>query len=256
MKKNYLIILLLVSFNVFTQTTHPRSVDEYAQLLKKIKDGKNNEESFTKKVQNFYSRLTNEAPTIESAYSKGMQAINDLEGPLGNNENEINTKWLQEMRTKLEGFELNPNTETFVASPNLEFFKSLSKKYGSPADIAFFELILKMQPSNSYFPVYIQQQTDLSGCTIYDGSLTKFHRDWTYFQQNYPQSYREKVKSYIGDIEKNLSDSRCFCDKTKEPILKELESFLKKNPKLTVTAKIKKRISDINSKNILIPGCN
>ena len=43
--------------------------------------------------------------------------MNSLEETLGRNESEINSKWLKSLRAKMEGFELNPNTETFVASP-------------------------------------------------------------------------------------------------------------------------------------------
>lgn len=229
-------ITLLCFFNVATQATEkwPQSVDVYAKLLQQVRSSKH--------------------VSVEQAYEKGMEAINALGDALGNDESEIDPKWLKSVRAKMEGFELNPNTETYVANPKPQFFLTLAKKSETQEDIAFFELIIKTEPDGRW-PLYIEQRTDLSGCTIYNGKLTKLHRDWSDFQRKYPNAFNKRVKAYLDDIENHLTESRCSCSEKAEPILNELQSFVQSNPNLALTKKIQIRIKDIKAKKAPIPGC-
>lgn len=76
MKKLLILISLFASIHCYSQAIAPRSVDEYAQLLREIRDDKVNKDSFTNKLKTFYSKLINkkpkDKPTVEIIYSKGM----------------------------------------------------------------------------------------------------------------------------------------------------------------------------------------
>ena len=139
-------------------------------------------------------------------------------------------------------------------APNPKFFLTLARKYKNATDIEFFDLLNRTEPDGRW-PIYLEQRTDLNGCTKYDGTLSKLYKDWNTFQQKYPNDFVSKTKSTLSKIENNLSESNCSCEEKSEPILKELESFVKHNPKISVTSKIQKRINDITNKKTPIPGC-
>lgn len=234
MKKITILAFCLFSGIALAIDKTPRSVEEYSKLFKKIQTEKN--------------------LSIEKTYEKGLIAVLDLSDSLSFNEDEINSKWLKSIREKMVGFELNPNTETFVATPKLDFFLALAKKRNIPEDVAFFELALKTKPDGNW-PAYIQQETDISGCTVYDGTLSKLHQDWSNFQKKYPKSFAKISRDYLEDIEVHLSQSHCSCSRTADPIIKELQNFIKTNPKLPITLKIQKRVEAINAKKPPSSGC-
>lgn len=236
MKKilNLILTSFLISSVVFAMDKFPAAVDEYAKSLQ-------------------ISRI-NKNVTIEQTYIKGLKAMNSVEEALGRNEADIDSKWLKSLRLKMEGIDLNPNTETYVADAKLDFFLALAKKNGTAEDIAFFKLNYGTYPHGAW-PIYLEQRTDLKGCTIYNGTLTKSHRSWTNFHNKYPHAYAKIAKAQIENIEQELAESDCSCTEKAEPILTELQSFIKENPKLPLNSKIQKRIREIKSKTAPIPGC-
>ncbi len=236
MKKLFCSILVFFNFSslVFAIEKTPYAVDEYSKLLQKFRSDK--------------------ALSIEQTFEKGTDAILALADALGYDESELDPKWLKSVREKMEGFDINPNTETFVASPKLEFFLALVKMRDNPQDIAFFELFLKTKPDGNW-PIYIQQETDLSGCTVYDGTLSKLHQGWSEFQKKYPKSFVKMSRDFLGNIEQHLNENHCSCTKMAEPILKELQNFIQINPKLPITLKIIKRVKELSSKKLPNSGC-
>ncbi len=226
--------LIVFNFLAFAEEKWPKPVGEYEKLLATARASKE--------------------VSLEKVYEKGIEAINALADDLGKDESDIDANWLKNVRAKMEGFDLNPNTETYVASPDPKFFLTLAQKNKNTKDIEFFELLNRTEPDGRW-PTYLEQQTDLGGCTKYDGTLSKLYEDWSRFQLNYPKDFVSKTKSVLSEIENNLSDSRCSCINEPGPILKELESFVKSHPKLNITSKIQKRIRDITNKKAPIPGC-
>lgn len=192
--------------------------------------------------------------SLEPAFKSGMDAIRDLSEFLGRDESEIDAKLLKEIRSKLEGFELNPNTETFVGNPKFNFFIQLAKDNKTTEDTEFFELAMKTKP-DGIWPIYIDQETDLSGCTVFNGSLTTLYKSWTEFQKKYPKAYAKVTQDEIENIQQKLTESRCFCDKTAETVLKELQLFSKENPKSIIIPKIKNRIDQIKAGKMSQSGC-
>ena len=71
-------------------------------------------------------------------------------------------------------------SEPIVVRPSVDYFKSLARKQGTKADRAFFDIYSRTEPDgNGPFPAYIQQQTDETGCTRFDGKLmVDLYRGW------------------------------------------------------------------------------
>lgn len=226
--------LIIFSFLAFAESKWPKSVDEYEKLLATAR--------------------ANKDVGLEIAYKKGLEAINLLAGDLGKDESDIDPGWLKTVRKKMEGFDINPNTETYVANTEPNFFLTLAQKNKNAKDIEFFELLSRTEPDGRW-PIFLEQEADLEGCTKYDGTLSKLYDDWMKFQLKHPKDYMFKTKSILSEIETNLSESNCSCTKEATPILKELEDFIKSHRQLAITAKIQKRIKDITNKKAPIPGC-
>jgi hypothetical protein len=225
--------LLFLSFNTLAADKWPASVDQYANLLQQARSRKS---------------------SLEAAFNKGMDAIHALADSLSQDESEIDAIWLKKLRAKMEGFDLFPNTETAVANPNIEFFKALAKKNGNAGDVAYFEILKQAEPDGRW-PAYIQQLTDISGCTVFNGTLTRLHRGWSEFQKHYPHAFVKDARDWIFRIESELTETHCFCDDKKEPILTELQAFVRSNPKASISSKINKRIEALQTGKVPIPGC-
>jgi len=227
MKLFFASVLAFFWFTQISLATHkwPESVIQYEKHLKEAR-----------------TKRTSLAP----AFNSGMDALRDLSEFLGRDELEIDAKLLKELRSKLVGFKLNPNTETFVGNPNFDFFIELAKDNKVGEDLEFFELAKKTKPDGTW-PIYIDQETDLSGCVIFNGSLTSLYKSWTEFRKKYPNAYGQSVQSEIDEIENKLTENTCSCDKKAETALKELQMFLKEFPKSTIIPKIKNRIDQIKA---------
>jgi hypothetical protein len=156
----------------------------------------------------------------------------------------------------MEGFNITPNTEIEVISPNLDYFLHLAEIQGVPEDLLFFRLYLKSITANRRWPIYVQNDDgEFLGCTIYDGTLTRLHKSWSEYQKAHPGFYVSEIRKNIDDIEFHLTESRCACPTKNKPILKELESFARDYPNLKVTLKIRNRIKEIKNKKGPSLGC-
>src|SRR5262249_44221032 len=69
----------------------------------------------------------------------------------------------ESLRAQLPGFRLNRD-EVLIAKPDPAYFLDLARRYGGPADRAFFDVVTYVHPEGVW-PVYVDQQTDYSGCT-------------------------------------------------------------------------------------------
>jgi hypothetical protein len=81
------------------------------------------------------------------------------------------------------------------------------------------------------------------------------HKDWSQFQKNYPKAYEKIATGQISNIELELSESNCSCTEKADPIIIELQAFIKENSQSKLIPKIQKRINDIKAKIAPIPGC-
>ena len=217
------LIYALSTFAIAAPST-PSSIAEYASLLDK-------------------ARKTN--GSVEVLYKKGNQALNDLASSLSYDEGEIDAKWLAATRKHLEGFKINPNTETILGYPSLDFFLSLAKKNKQAPAVAFFQLNLRTEANG--WPTYKEQQTDLGGCTKYDGTLSKLYNEWAAFIKNNPKTFSELAKQNFGSIKAELTEGTCACAKAPKSIIQEFEIFVKNSPKDKISPILKTRIQNLKN---------
>lgn len=158
------------------------------------------------------------------------------------------------LEKSMKGFVVNRDEVVFV-QPDVKFFSDLSRKHGTAADIAFFDLLKKIRP-DSVWAAYIEQQTDYSGCTIYgDGSLTKLYGRALQFRKSYPKAFVIEIKREINDILEAFSVSSCACGKI-EGVLKEFRLFIKTFPKDKNTPEIKKNLVKIKKRGDFRFNCH
>ncbi len=157
------------------------------------------------------------------------------------------------LEKKMKGFVVNRNEVVFVV-PDVKFFGNLSRRYGTPADIAFFNLLREIRP-DSVWAAYIEQQTDYSGCTIYgNGLLTRLYGKAVQFKRNYRKAYTSDVNKEIDSILNEFSDNPCSCG-NRNGILREYRLFIKTFPKDKNTREIRKRLVKLQKSASLRVNC-
>jgi hypothetical protein len=144
---------------------------------------------------------------------------------------------------KMKGFSVN-RQETVFVEPDPAFFIALAKRAGDQASVEFFEAYRKTKPNG--WPVYIEQQTDYSGCIRYGTmSLVDTYTLWDTYSKKYPTRYPKEVMSFIRDIEDDLTESTCACD-DKESVLREFETFIRAFPRARITARLREKVNQIH----------
>ena len=131
---------------------------------------------------------------IEPVFEAGMNASPEVQAVLP----DLSESQYQEVQRQMQGF-IVVREALIVVRPSVDYFKSLARKQGTKADRAFFEIYSRTEPDgNGPFPAYIQQQTDESGCTRFDGKLmVDLYRGWMTFRTTIPTTTppRRKAKS-------------------------------------------------------------
>ncbi len=181
--------------------------------------------------------------SIEPVFEAGMQASPSIQAVLP----ELSEAQFQQVQHQMQGFMVSRH-QTILVRPSVEYFKALARKIGSKADRAFFEVYGRTEPdANGAFPAYIQQQTDESGCTRFDGKLlTDLYRGWLTFRTAYPDDYAPEAQGEIDSIETELRSGICSCGNAKNTAA-GLQTFVDAFPDSPITPKIKDRIAQIRA---------
>jgi hypothetical protein len=149
----------------------------------------------------------------------------------------------QSVIRKMKGFSVN-RQETVFVEPDPAFFIALAKRAGDQESVEFFEAYRKTEPNGS--PVYIEQQTDYSGCIRYGTmSLVDTYTLWDTYSNKYPTRYSKEVMSFIRDIEDALTEWTCACD-DKESVTRELKAFIQKFPSAKISKRLRERVDQIH----------
>ena len=195
------------------------------------------------KYQNQKNRIS-----VESVVKKGQLVADKLDEM----EN-LNASDYQRLKRKMKGFAVNRDEILYVV-PDAEFFGNLSRKSGTAPDIVFFELLKQIRPDNVW-AVYIEQQTDYSGCTIYgNGLLTKFYGKTLQFKRQHKKAYESDINIEIDSILNEFSDNPCACG-DRNGILKEYRLFIKTFPKDKNTTEIRKRLAKLKKSATVRSNC-
>ena len=125
---------------------------------------------------------------------------------------------------RLPGAIVNREEVVFVnADP--DYFLKLAVAHGDAADRAFFGTLKATYP-DSVWPIYVEQQTDYSGCTQFgSGAVVNAYRSWTTFQRRFPARYPTEARDEVNRAAHELTDSTCACGGP-AAIDKELQDFL------------------------------
>lgn len=151
----------------------------------------------------------------------------------------------EQLMRDLPGIILNRD-EVVLADPDPTFFLDLARKRGDAADVAFFENYKATFPV-SVWPVWVDQQTDVTGCIDYaGGQLVQRYAGWRKFRAANPGRYKAAVTQRLREIEEAAADATCACG-TKESARTELERFVKAFPDSLVTPRIRRRIEALRS---------
>jgi len=88
--------------------------------------------------------------------------------------------------------------EVVFVEPDPAYFAKLAAARGDSADRAFFAALKATYPE-PVWPVYIEQQTDYSGCTRFGSmSLVDTFHAWAQFQRGCPDRYVAAAKHEVG----------------------------------------------------------
>ena len=180
---------------------------------------------------------------IEPVFEAGMKASPQIQAVLP----DLSEAQYQEVKRRMQGFVV-AREAIVVVRPSVDYFRNLARKQGTKADRAFFDIYQRTEPGgNGPFPAYIQQQTDESGCTRFDGKLmVDLYRGWMTFRTTYPDAYAAEAQGEIDSLESELLSGICACENA-EKTAAGLQAFVHAFPDLPIAPKIKKRIAQIRS---------
>jgi hypothetical protein len=149
-----------------------------------------------------------------------------------------------QLRRELVGVVVNREEVVFV-EPDVAFFRKLAAR-GDPADRAFFAALSATYPE-SVWPVYIEQQTDYSGCTRFgSGMLVTTYLTWSALRQQYPKRYEEASRGHLDDVKRALAESTCACG-DRASVEQELTEFLRRAEVSELRTEVAARLAAVRS---------
>jgi hypothetical protein len=181
------------------------------------------------------NRLLSHAPdtSVEDVYSRAALLGEALLYPPSALESMPEVEF-QALRRQMPGFILN-REEVLIAGPEPSYFLDLAGRHGRPVDRRFFIVQSHGRP-DGVWPVYMQQQTDHSGCTLFgQGKLVASYRSWRDFRSEFPRAYARFVTQALADIEEQVARSTCACGDA-DSVSRELTDFATAFPESAVAA--------------------
>ncbi|MDE0192557.1 MAG: hypothetical protein OXQ90_14480 [Gammaproteobacteria bacterium] len=101
--------------------------------------------------------------------------------------------------------------EVLVVHPIPRFFSDLATRVGDRADQRFAAALVATHPE-SHWPVYVEPQTDYSGCTAFgDGRLLEVYLAWSAMERDFPGRYESAVSRQRDAVEEKITRSTCAC---------------------------------------------
>jgi len=220
------LILLFAVETIAEPQEYRRALKSYRDALSAISSGDN---SVT--IELAFSRLDRLRSTLLSRTPTGLSLLESLHS---------------EEFDQLSGVPglLVSRTEVVFAEPEPNYFMGLAEGQDRFVDRAFFLAYSRTYPRPAW-PVYREQQTDYSGCTLFGGGeLTDTYAIWHDFCRKYPRSYRSFVRGILREIEDEVVKSVCACGDMAS-VVKELSAFAKRFPDSIAAAAVAKRAQEV-----------
>ena len=191
-------------------------------------------------IENAFNSLV----TLEQTLIRGNPSL--LES-LSNDE-------FQQLERQLPGALLNRDEILFL-KPDPDFFAKLATVRGDEADKRFFAGLKATYP-DAVWPVYVEQQTDYSGCTTFgSGKLVETYRRWLEFRSAFPNRYVEAATKELQSVSEALL-STCPCEDM-SVIQRELARFVQTFPGSPLRARIEQVMTEIQmGKSNIRPRCH
>jgi len=148
----------------------------------------------------------------------------------------------------MKGFTVN-RYEAIVVEPDTAFFEDLAKKHGTENDNTYFQFRREWMPEG-FWPVYINLQTDVGGCTRYgEGYLANLYKNGNALLPKTTGYYAQETAKILKAVSDQLTSGTCACA-DQQSVIKELKLFLKLNPDAEITKKVEKRLDDVQKQRI------
>lgn len=158
------------------------------------------------------------------------------------------------LKRRMIGFDINREEVLYIV-PDSRYFFNLAKTHGIAADLEYFKLMQRIKPGNVW-AAYRQQQTDVTGCTIYgNGSLTQLYGKALRFKHRFPKSFTSNINEAIQDILEEFSEGGCACGSS-DSVVKEFDLFIRYYPKDPNTTKIKANLRQIKKQGNFRYNCH
>ena len=136
--------------------------------------------------------------------------------------------------------------EAVAVAADPVFFARLAERHGDAADRAFFAALRATHPDGAW-PVYVEQQTDVSGCTRF-GSMTLAgtHARWRRFQAAHPGRYAAAAHAEAAAVVDELTGSTCACGGL-DGVQAELQRFVRRTPASEARNAVQQRLDAVRN---------
>jgi hypothetical protein len=159
-----------------------------------------------------------------------------------------------QLQRDLRGLVVN-REETLILEPDAAFFLRLAEQFGTAADRRFFSAYKATYP-DSVWAVYIEQQTDYSGCTAFgSGTLVETWRLWSEVERELPGQYHDYAHGEGLKVSHELATSTCACG-DRSSVERELRQYLDAFPEAPGRSEIALRLRELKEgRSNIRPRC-
>ena len=136
--------------------------------------------------------------------------------------------------------------DVLVVHPDADFFSELAERNGDEADQRFAAALAATYP-DGYWPVYVEGQTEYSGCTVFDeGRLLGTYLAWSAMEHDFPDRYASAVEHQLAAVSEHITTSTCVCEERAVAVV-ELERIVASpEPSDTIRAAVRERLAALN----------
>lgn len=114
--------------------------------------------------------------------------------------------------------------EVLVIKPVPDFFAALAARVGDQADQRFASALADTY-RNAKWGVYVQPQTDYSGCTVFgEDKLLESYLLWSAMERDFPDRYITAVSREYQRVREKITRSTCACGDVAS-VVRELEAI-------------------------------